>query len=64
MEKKMFGYSIRDYGELMVGVVMARDIEEAKKIIQVSFRLDDVDDADFTTLEFSSSGICEIYYGT
>ena len=63
MEKKMFGYSIRDCGELMVGVVMARNVEEAKMIIMNSFRLYTVDDADLKELEFDSDGICELYYG-
>lgn len=62
--KEMFGYSIRDDCELMVGVVMARDIEEAKSIIMRSFRLDKVDDTDFAEIKFSANGICELYYGT
>ena len=63
MEMKIFGYDIRDCGELMVGVVIARDVEEAKTVIRKSFRLDEVDDTDIKDLKFSSDGICELYYG-
>lgn len=63
MDKKMFGYSIRECCDLMVGVVMARDIEEAKSVIMKSFHLDEVNDEDFEEIKFDDTGICEIYYG-
>ena len=63
--KELFGYAIRYSGELMVGVVMAKDIKEAKKITSTSFRIDvnSISDTDFTKISFDSDNLCEIYYG-
>jgi hypothetical protein len=60
----LFRYNIRDRGDLAVGVVLARDIDEAKATLQNAFRLDSISDDDVIDVIFSSHGICEIYYGT
>lgn len=61
--KKYFGYCLSNEGEKMVGVVLAKDIEEAKKIISQSFHLNEIEDSDLEELHFNQSGICELYYG-
>ena len=63
INKKIFGYNISDQGEKMVGVVLAKDIEEAKTVLSRSFRLTKIGDSDIQELHFSQSGICELYYG-
>lgn len=68
MKEKIFGYSIRDcHGELSVGVVTAKDIHEAKTILQDQFDefhfCDEITCDDIQEIEFDSDGVCELYYG-
>ena len=69
MKEKIFGYSIRDcHGELSVGVVTAKDINEVKTILQDQFDYyhcsHEVTDDEIQEIEFDSDGICELYYGS
>lgn len=66
MSKKMFGYSIEHSCELMVGIVKAADIYDAKEKISMSFDIDfdELDNDDFKEIDLDFDGICEIYYGT
>ena len=66
MSKKMFGYSICQSSELMVGVVAAADIHDAKERISMSFGidLDELRNDDFKEIDFDFDGVCEIYYGS
>lgn len=61
---KLFGYNIRSQGELMVGVVLAKDIDDAKTILRKALRLNVIDDNDVVDIKLSSSGLCELYYGS
>lgn len=61
---RLFGYSIREQGELMVGVMLADNVDDAKAIIEKSLHLETVDDSDVTKLTFDEDGLSEIYYGT
>ena len=68
MKDKLFGYSIRDYqGELSVGVIKAKDINEVKTALQYQFDFIHsgyvVTDDDIQEIEFDSDGVCELYYG-
>lgn len=62
---KLFGYKIRSQGALMVGTVIAGDIDAAKTILRKAIRLNDIDDNDVVDIiKFSSNGLCELYYGS
>ena len=61
---RLIGYSIRNQGELMVGVVLAKDIDDAKTILRKALRLNDIDDNDVVDIKLSSDGLCELYYGS
>ena len=61
---QLFGYSIRDRGDLSVGIVLARDIDDAKTILRKALGLNNTDDNAVVDIKFSSNGLCELYYGS
>ena len=69
MKEKIFGYNIRNCrGDLSVGVVTAKDIHEAKTILQDQINkwdfCDEIRDDEIQEICFDSDGVCELYYGT
>lgn len=63
MEKKLFSYNISDRGEKMVGVVLAKNIDEAEKTVFANFGLSERADATFEEVQLDNGDIFEIYYG-
>lgn len=61
---KLFAYKIHSPGWVMVGVVLAKDIDDAKTTLRKVLRLNDIDDNDVVDIKLSSSGLCELYYGS